>query len=363
MRVGPPDEVLAGTPRYRARLTSWLGGTLLAATIPIVSGRVSGKVDLDVREELSFTVPRFAAAVEGEDVVDWRPGTNPRHPLARFGQQIDATIIVESVVTSEVWETRVGRFIVSKWSDDDDGLVQVKAKGLLRIPRDDSLDAPISPTGTLMSEARRLAPAGMGVSFDPALVDRACPSTMAWSDSPLKALEEIAAAWPALLRTDVWGQIVFRAPLPDVPVPVLTFKDGEGGTLIGAPREDSRDDAFNVVIASTSNANAADVSGIAAITSGPMSINGEYKRVVKKWSSPLIETKAQADAAAQTMLMNSTRPAQSVPVKIAPDPRPELDDAVAIQRGSDTLWGWVTAYDLPLTAADGDARIDVGVPS
>jgi hypothetical protein len=62
------------------------------------------------------------------------------------------------------------------------------------------------------------------------------------------------------------------------------------------------------------------------------------------------------------MLTNLSRPALSIPVQLAPDPRIELDDPVAIQRGTDSvLWGWVTAWDLPLTPGDGAMRIDVGV--
>ncbi len=71
-----------------------------------------------------------------------------------------------------------------------------------------------------------------------------------------------------------------------------------------------------------------------------MSVNGPYGRVVKRWSSPLLDSAATAAAAAKTMLDNSTRPAQSVPVTIAPDPRIDLDDPVKILRGTDwQLWG------------------------
>jgi hypothetical protein len=284
------------------------------------------------------------------------------HPLARFGQQVDVTVVIGSSVSAESWETRVGRFVISDWDDDDAGTVTVKGKGLLRIAQEDALASPISPVGSFMSEVRRLTPNGVGVSFDAALVDRPCPQSMAWSDTPLKALQEIADAWPALLRTDSWGQVRFRAPLPSVPEPVLTFRDGVGGTLVGAPRKDSREDAYNVVIASSSNTDTADVQGVAMVTAGPMSVNGPYGRVVKKWSSPLISTVGEAQAAAATMLANSTRPAQFVPVRIAPDPRPELDDPVVVLRGDDApLWGWVTGYDMPLTTVDGDGRIDIGV--
>lgn len=362
MRDGAPDEVLAGSPVWWARVTSWLGGQILAAQIPIQSGRVTAKADREVIEELSLTVPRFAAPAPGDDAFDWRPGGDARHPLARFGQQLDVSIVVESVVTSQVWETRIGRYQVKSWDDDDDGTISVKAESLLARPRDDKMLTLVSPVGSLMTEARRLAPAGMGVSFDPALVDRPCPPAMSWSKSRLENLQEIANAWPALLRVDSWGQIRYRAPLPEIPNPVIRLKDGEGGTLISAPRADSRVGVPNVVVASTGNTSGADVQGVAALTSGPMSINGDYGVVTKEWSSSLLETEAQAEAAARNMLEAGSRPAQSVPVRLAPDPRVEIDDPISVARGDDPpLWGWVTAWDLPLTADGGDMRIDVGV--
>lgn len=361
MREGPPDEVLAGAPIWRARLTSWLGGQLLAAEIPVTAGRVTGKADQEVIEELSVTVPRFAAPSPGLDLFDWRPGSDASHPLARYGQAIDVSIIVESVVDRTTWETRIGRYQVKEWDDDDDGTVSVKAESLLARPRDDRLLRVSSPRGTMKSEAMRLAPRGMGVAFDPKLQDRACPASMSWSRNRLENLQEIADAWPALLRVDSWGQILFRAPLPAVPTPVLTLRDGEGGTLVSAPRADSRAGVPNVVVATTGSASEPDVQGVATLTSGPMSVNGPYGVVVKEWSSSLLENATQAQAAAETMLRNASRPAQSVPVRIAPDPRIEIDDPIAIARGEEVIWGWVTAWDMPLTADGGDMRIDLGV--
>jgi hypothetical protein len=171
----------------------------------------------------------------------------------------------------------------------------------------------------------------------------------------------MAAAWPALLRIDPWGQIKFRAPLPTIPIPVVTLKDGEGGTLISRPTGGSRKGIPNLVAVSTGNTDTADVQGVAAITSGPRSIYGNYGVVTKKTSSSAIETVEQATAAAQAELAAANRPAQTVPVRIAPDPRIEYDDPVAIRRtGQPDLWGYVVARDIPLTAGDGEMRIDLG---
>ncbi|MBW9094647.1 hypothetical protein JNB62_13200 [Microbacterium jejuense] len=363
MRDGAPDEVIAGACFWYSRVTSWLGGRLLASTVPIISGRATGKVDQEVIEEVSLTVPRFAAAAEGEDVADWRPGTDTLHPLARYGQVLDVTVVVVSVITGTAWETRVGRYQVKDWDDDDAGLISVKGESLLARPRDDKLTAPTSPssTATFISEARRLAPAGMGVSFEAGLIDRALPQAFAWSESRLDAWRELAAAWPALLRIDPWGQARFRAPLPAVPAPVITLTDGARGTLISAPRADSRAGAPNLVAVTTQGSDTADVVGISAITSGPMSVNGDYGIVTKKWSSGAVTNLAEATAAAKADLDASSRPAQIVPAQIAPDPRLELDDPVELLREGDQLWGYVTAYDMPLTAGDGAMRVDVGL--
>lgn len=333
MRDGAPDEVLAGACTWQATVTSWLGGRLLAARVPIASGRITGDVGDDVIETLSITVPRFAAPEPGTDVIDWRPASTDA-PLARYGQILDVTIVVSSVITGQAWETRIGRYQIKDWTDDDEGTLTVKGESLLARPRDDKMLTLTSPTGTLASEVRRLLPAGMGASFDPALTDRAAPAAMSWSKDRLKNLQEIAQAWPALLRIDPWGQVAYRAPLPDVPVPVLTLRDGRGGTLINAPRTDTRSGAYNRVIASSSSTDAEDVQGVASITSGPMSVTGDYGVVAREWSSPLIENTDQAEASAQTMLSNSTRPALAVPARIAPDPRIELDDPVEILRGA-----------------------------
>lgn len=364
MRSGAPDEVLSGSCGWSPLVSSWLGGRLLADEIPVISGRVTAQVSQEVPERLRLTVP--ADTTRDGSLFSWRPGSDPTHPLARYGQELQVSIVVSSGVAPEgtsQWETRVGRFLITEWDDGDDGTVEVTAEGRLRRVKDALLTSPIQPlpSGTLISETRRLLPSGMSAAFDPALTNRTCPAGMAWSDSRLDALQEIANAWPALLRTDEWGQVVFRSPLPEIPLPVLTLRDGERGTVEKVARSDTRDGAFNQVVAESSAAGVEDVQAVASQTSGPMSVGGEYGTVTKRWSSPLIANVTQAQRSARTMLANSLLPATSVPVTCAPDPRIDLDDAVEVLREGERIWGWVTGYDLPLTVDDGAMRVDVGV--
>lgn len=328
VRAGPTDEALAGIVSWEPVVASWRGGTLLAASVPVMRGRIVWSASQNVPEYLTLTVPRVA------DGRDWCPGADPDHPLARYGQELDISVRVTSTAADAAsWLVRVARILITEWEDDDAATVTVRGKGLIHRLVRSRLTSPMQPTGTLASDARRLLPAGMGLAINPGLVDRACPSSMAWSGTRLAALREIATAWPALVRSDEWGQVRLRAPLGDVLTrPALRLSDGERGTVAAAPRSDSGDDAYNVVVARSSAAGVEDVQAVARWTTGPMSADGPLGEVVREWSSPLLTTAAQAQAAAQTMLEGGLRPSAVLPVTCASDPRIELDDPVEVVR-------------------------------
>lgn|GEM_PF-587060 len=333
MRAGAPDEVLSGSAGWEARVWSWLGPRLLTASpVPLLRGRLTVDVTAAVPERVSLVVPRFA------DGVDWYPGDDPEHPLARYGQELAVSVVVSSALPADgvsEWETRLGRFLVVSWDEGEDGSVRVEAVGRLRRLADAQLTAPTQPAAgaTLVSEARRLMPAGMSVAIDPALVNRTCPSGMSWSADRLSALQEIADAWPARLRTDEWGQVVLAAPLPEVPAPVVVLRTGERGTVVHALRSDTREGSYNEVVATSSAPGAEGVSAVARVLSGPMAVTGEYGPVTRRWASPLIATRAQALASARTILGRSVLPTRRLPVTCAPDPRVDVDDAVEVRHG------------------------------
>ena len=360
-RNGPSTSMLAGAVQWVPTMSAWLDGALLAETVPVRRGRLSADGSSQVPERLTFSVPRWA------DRRDWLPGDDATHPLARFGQYVIPTIVVTSPITGIQYETVLGRFKIQNWKHDtDSGLINVEAVGVLQVAADDRLPSPLAPTGTLASEFRRLLPPGLSAAISPALVDRQCPRSMEWSDDRIGALYEIADAWPARIRTDQWGQIAVLPALADTPTPVVSLTDGEGGTVIGTARADTRDQAYNRIVvraSSTDSANRPPIQVVVDQTSGPMSASGPYLPVTKFWSSPLIETATQARAAGITMLANSLRPSRTVPVTLAPDPRLDLDDAVEIISDGVRDWGYITAYDLPLTIDDGEMRVDIGVSS
>lgn len=366
MREGPSSEVLAGAAGWWPEAASWRDGELLTGEsgIPIDSGRLYQAASLPVPDRLTFTVPDL------ERGTSWVPD-GPGHPLSKYGSVIDVRIMVWSSVQGQPVPTRLGRFPVHHWRHDDvAGVVDVTCYGVLKWVEEDDFQTPEAPRagGTLVSELRRLMSPGIPVYVDPALTDRACPASFQWPDNRLRALGDIVDAWPARMRPDQWGGVRVLAPVPDVPVPVVHLTDGVRGTLVSAPREDTRDGAPNVLVGTSSapeQATSDPLTAVARITAGPMAATDDgtgYRRVVQRWSTPLARTRAQLQAAVNTRRDNLARPTVVRSVFHAPDPRIELDDAAAVTRDGRTEWGYVVACELPLTVRDGQARTDVGVP-
>lgn len=346
MRAGPADAQLGSAVSWRPRVASWLGGVLLADGIPVTGGRVTWDGSQKVPDGVTVTVPRFDRST------DWLP-VSADSPLARFGQQLDVTVQVGG------FDVRLGRFLIVDWKYDE-ASITVTGAGLLQIAADARLLDPESPRddGTLRSEFLRLLPAQMSAQFDPALVNRPVPAAMQWEEERLDALYDIARAWPAVLRMDSWGQVLVK-PGPALTTPVVSLTDGEGGTVVSVPRQDTRDGVYNIVKASSS-ADGVTASAVAVTRSGPMAVD-RYNPVPKFYSSPLLTTDAQCFATAEQMRLESLRRSSVLNVTMAPDPRLELDDPVEVVRDGFRDWGLITAVDMPLTVHDGDMRIDVGV--
>ncbi|WP_217183366.1 hypothetical protein [Streptomyces sp. AC495_CC817] len=358
MREGPSASVLAAAASWRPMVSSWLGSTVLADDLPVLRGRITWSINQQVQADLRLTVA--ASSVDDGRTRYWRP-TGPTDPLARFGQVLDVSLLVEGVIT------RLGRFQIEDWADGADGQIEVTAAGMLQAVADDRLTQATGPRddGTLRSEFTRLTPGYISVQFDPSLVNRPCPKAMEWDEDRLKGLYEIADAWPARLREDSYGGIVVLPPLPTVPDPVVTLSDGAGGTVTRAPTSDSRAGAYNLFVA-RSSANGVDAFAVVPVEDGPMNPAGEYHPVPKSFSSPLLENTDQCRAAATTMRNNSVRQSRIRRVQMAPDPRIELDDAVQlfVDKGkprSSREWGYVVGVELPLTVADGEMRVDLAV--
>lgn len=350
---------VAGALTWTPEIHAWLADQPLGQ-IPIVSGMVTWTIHQPVPGTLQIKVPA------GENN-QWNPGEDPAHPLACYGQTLDVRQCVKAVSTGQEWTIRLGVFTVQAWEETGDGAIQVNAVSQTQRLIDARLltaQAP-RPGSTLASEAARLLPDGMGLIIGHGLEDRACPESMVWGEDRLEALQEIGKAWPARIRETVEGDILLLPPLDGGGIPAGQIRDGEGGTVVAAPRTDSRHGVYNQVVA-RSIENQADkdlpaFQAVATHTAGPLSATGPYGLVNRAYSSPLITSVGVAEKTAQSMLENSLRSARTRTILCAPDPRWELDDLAAVTYRGETTWETVDGIDWPLTVGDGQMRIMTGV--
>ena len=350
---------VAGSLTWSAQVTSWLGAEWLGDLPDLISGQVTWSAHAsEAPGVLNVDLPRYALGA------DWSPGRDARHPLSHHGQELVASLTVGSPVSGRSWTRRLGRFLIEE-TQTRGGTVTVQARSLTQRLHEDRLTAPLPARGgaTLASEARRIVPARLGLVIHPDLVDRRAP-TIAWGDSRMEALEEIAAAWPARIRETPDGQIILLPPLPVHPSPVITLTDGEGGTVVEAPRTATRRGIYNRVVARGTDEDEDGRPTVQVVedqADGPLAAAGPYGTVTRFFASPLISTYPAALASARTMLANSIRQSSIVPVTCAPDPRLELDDAVRLLTADGDDTGYISGLTLPLTVSDGDMRLDVEV--
>ena len=361
-----PADLLSSAYTVEARVESWLGSEYLGA-VPVEDGSVSWDATQQVQGSLSLTVPRVGA-VESEDWRDWDP-TDPTHPLACFGQVLHVSLTIESLIGGGWWTVQLGRFLITS-VEPGDSTVRVTGKSLLQRLEEDRLTEPMAPdpAGSMASELRRLVGSRMGLIIDPALRDCPCPS-MVWGESRIDAVYEIAGAWPAVVREGGDGILYVSPPTPDpTSRPELRLSDGAEGTVVGVAASVSRDKIYNRVVArgQSSDQRSPSFQSVADQLTGPMRVDGPYGVVPRFFSSPLITSVAQAKSTAEAMLADAVRKKIKVPVQHAPDPRIHLDAHIEVEtRPVDgaptrTMWGVVTAYEVPLTYK-GTQKTDVEV--
>lgn len=351
-----PADLLSSAYTVAASVESWLGSEYLGA-VPVEDGSVSWDASQQVQGSLSLSVPRVGAAGD-EDWRDWDP-TDPTHPLACFGQVLHVSLTIGSLISSAWWTVPLGRFLITS-VEPGPSTVRVTGKSLLQRLEEDRLTEPMAPdpAGSMSSELRRLVGSRMGLIIDPALRDYPCPS-MTWGESRIDAVYEIARAWPAVVREGGDGILYLSPPTPDpTSRPELRLSDGAEGTVVGVAASVSRDKIYNRVVArgqESSDEGAPSFQAIADQMTGPMRVDGPYGVVPRFFSSPLITSIAQAKSTAEAMLADAVRKKVKVPVEHAPDPRIRLDAHVEVETRpvegamSRTVWGVVSAYEVPLT--------------
>lgn len=334
---------------YRLNVESWLGGTLLASSVPVSSGGEETDRSLNVPERVMLTVPRV------KNAFDWTP-TSATHPLAAKGQRLHVKLGVGLSQQRTEWFAR-GRFLIED-SEPDGNSVRVAAVGLLELIDEARLISPYQPTGTFVSTVRGLVEPALTVLIDGSLTDRAVPGSINFDEDRLAGLATTLDAWPASASVDPEGYLRLAAPSQST-VPVLSLVDGSGRTVIDAGGGSTRQGGANAVVARGTAPDGSQVQGSTFITSGPSAYGGPYNPLPVPYffQSPLLTTIDQCNAASATIAARRQRlQSREFRVQMVPNPTVQAGDVVALtsaRLGLSAEPCTVERLTLPYAAPDG----------
>jgi hypothetical protein len=346
------SDVLAGSAfQLSVSVSSWLGGDLLAADVPIAAATEEGDRSLRVPERVSFTVPQWV------DGFNWSPAGVTDHPLASNGQRLAVKIGVGT--TAGITEAfGRGWFRISS-AEAADGIVTVIAENLLATADEARLVTPFQPSGTLASSLRGLLEPGLPVDLGGAPADRAVPAGINYDEDRLGAVLELIDAWAADLTVSEDGFLVVTpSATPTVAVATLT-DSGPDATVIRATGSSSRDGGFNVVVVRGTASDGAQLQSVVYDTTSNRAFGGSWSPypVPYFYASPLLTTRAQCEAAATTVLRRLLRNAGAqFTIDTVPNPTLQLGDAVQVDTADFSGLCTIERLTLPYRVSSGDHR-------
>lgn len=356
-------RAVRGSHRRTTRVEVWRGGEQLVESLPVSEGSLDVNGENAVPGELTLTVPA------GVDRV-WDP-IHPLDPLAPYGQRLYVSTGVRYLDgTEEV--VGLGWFQIR--STDPDylaGGLSVVADSLEVVLEESKLLEPraVVAGATYMGEVEALVGHRLPLVEDlPAgVTNRGVPADRIWEGDRLAALGQLGGAWPARFRVDDQGVLRVLPAVDRLPADALEvrheLRTGERGVVASWSAPKSREELYNAVFArgEEETADARQVNGYAYDNDpgSPTYYGGPFGERPLEWSSPLLATKAQADAAARTLLARRLRRRRTITVDMVPDPSVELDDYALVDTPNIYATGRVAAIKLPLTAEGGTMSLEL----
>lgn len=188
--------------------------------------------------------------------------------------------------------------------------IQVDAEDLGTVLAKAQFPAPESPQGaspTIIGEVTRIVGDIAPVVAVAGVVDRPVNKTLVYQGDRLNAVQDLCKRINCDYRFNGAGQFEVYPLTAQAPVAVL--KGGPEGLLVRVDRELRYDGLFNEFYAegqfATTDANGAatqlPIRGYAAITAGPLRVNGPHGRYPKSYSSTMLTSQLECDAYAVTM--------------------------------------------------------------
>jgi hypothetical protein len=349
-------NLLAGPHRPLSYLQVWRDGVRIDTYgddgLPFFDGSVSATLTSQVTRQLNFTTTEELYPVFETDL------------LAPYGNEIRAWRGVESGIRNYVWQVFRGR--IDDVAMEPDGSANINCVDRAAAVKDSGFLAPEnSQVGDLVvDEFRRIINGGVSDAtfgtFD--AISTVTPQ-LSWESDRSGACDDLATAagsfWYALANGDYVMRFI---PWAVDQASLLTFTDGDGGTLASAVPTRSREDVFNVVTVTGERADGTDPVFARAMDLDPTSVtyvNGPFGVRAKLVQLQAVVTQSQALSVAKTALHQAKSRTQSWELVMTPDAALELGDAITVQaRGLPPDQQVVQSFSLPLS---GDGQMSVSL--
>lgn len=349
MQTGIPDALVDGSHRLLTRVSSWRGGRLLAADIPVISGKWTAGTGTQVQGSITLET---SAGWQADDV---------DAPLAPYGQRLHVEQVLSAGGADHVID--IGWFLITRAVINPAGNLRVDAADLMQLVVDDRFTSPRQPPAgaTFLSETVALAGGWFPVAS--AVADRplAGLDTSDWTEDRAAALNAVEVAWPAWFRLDRGG-VLRVEPKPAVGEPVRAWAHGQQGAYITRDESFDRAGIYNAVVVRGRTAEGVDIAATATSTDPGVGWASPFGRRPMFAFSPLATTQERAQAEADTRAARLAARFREVVVTAPPDPRIDLGDTVRIVGPDGTARdGLVTGIDLPFTPGAAQWTV-AGVP-
>lgn len=171
------------------------------------------------------------------------------------------------------------------------------------------------------------------IVFDPERLDEdgRAPAWEAKQGSRLEAVQQLASVLGGVAVIDSSGALTV---IPDeVGEPVAEITTGDSGTILELEHRIETDGVYNEVVGTfeKDDEQRTPFYAVAQVTEGPLSVSGPYGVYTRYYSSDLVKTQEQAQAAVEAVLAQSVAgQTYDVPVSCLFNPLLEIGDVVAL---------------------------------
>lgn len=344
-------SVLTGSFEREVSSNVFNGSERVLEEVRFESWQIDSDLGRGVCSQGSGTIVR--PSVDGSSVVP----VGTEGVLSPFRARIEPVMTIRAGEFEE--SISLGTYRVGSVTAASDTMAVVEGRSLVVASRVslgfDSLEVDVDRWGfkfpeqsragvSAFSEIRRLT----GMPVEESVPDVPVPSLKVWEAKQGGRLEAVLELGKVLGGSAVVNSRGAWVILPDViGDPVATLLLGERGTVTEVADEIETYTVFNQVVGSYEDAAGKPLYAVAEVTSGPLSVSGDYGVNTRYHSSDLVKTQAQADAAVRAVLNESISSQQyDVQVQCHVNPLVEVGDVVELEGWKRPLVGRLRRVSL-----------------